>query len=204
MLQKDEIYNNKTFKYLYPCLIELGRSFTNRLNKFVKAGVFIADMNYYTLNSCLYIVISTKPYKEELTLTQYRTDFQELLYWIKLQDFYETDYCYKEDFHIIVVKLPDYLSSSIDLFMSGEYSKIFTIEQINRYFRTVSLTNKILEKEKNAEIENTRKILTKDRAYTEEYAQKINGEYQTNISPKYFQNVELDKPPILSEEILNY
>ena len=31
MLQKDEIYNNKTFKYLYPCLIELGRSFTNRL-----------------------------------------------------------------------------------------------------------------------------------------------------------------------------
>ena len=204
MLKKDELHVNRTFKYLYPCLIELGPAFIGKLNKFVKLGIFITDMNYYTLNTCLYLVINVSPYRAGYLLEEYRKEFQEFLYWFKMQDFYETDYCYQTNFHIIVVKLPEILSSSIDSFMSGEYSKIFTKEQINKYFKPISLIDPIMEEKRNKEIQDTKSILTKDKAYIETYAKRVNKEYQTNVSPKYFQNVELDKPPYLPNEILNY
>ena len=204
MLSHYEIYKNKTIKYLYPSLIELGRVFSIKLNEFNVVGTFIADLNYYTLNSCLYIAIGTKPYAEGFSLTQYRESFHEFLCWLKTQDFYETDYPFEYDFHIIAVRLPETLSSSIDSFMAGEYSKMFTTEQVVRYFKTVSLPDKEQEKRRNEEIKETYAVLTKSLAYVEKYAQKINKEFLTNLSPKCFFNVELDKQPDLSKEILNY
>lgn len=204
MLRNDTLYENKTFKYLFPCLIDYDRVFINKLNELVLAGVFIADMNYYTLNSCLYLVINTKPFQENFYLTNYRKKVQDFLCWVKLQYFYETDYLYQMDFHVVVIKLFIELSSAIDSFMSGEYSKMFTIEQVSKYFKTVTLKNKTLEEERNKEIREARSVLTKDPTYLKEYVQKINKEYETNVSPKYFYNVELDTPPDLSKEILNY
>lgn len=178
-------YNNKTSKYLLPCIKIYGKEFENKINDVFKVAVGIGD-----------IVVSNRGYKHEKHLflmvdsavcTPFFHDFMQ---YIKEHDSYEKEYVYgnirKSSYHIVIIKFPVQFYDAFETFKMGDYSRMFKKTEIDTYFG-----NHPLE----------RRVLLKDEAYRFKFAFRTNKLFGTSIPPGDFK--ELDEAPRDQEEIFN-
>lgn len=118
----------------------------------------------------------------------------QLLVALKDNSEYVNDYMHNENVYAIEIK-PDLNYSA---FEEGNYTGIYSIDQINRTFTRES---------------KTRKVLTKDLEYKQSYVDLLNEWFNTNHSIESLESrddgsrVEIsqfDIPPQMNQELLNY
>lgn len=209
-IQEGKLYDNRTWKYLYPSLKIYGRELMSYLGQFIKLGVGIKDYNVNTKDPCLFILLDTTiALDKQSDIDAYRDRFIKFLSWIKYQYFYVTDYVYEgldnREQHMVVLKIPQKYDQTYKSFLEGKYSKMYDKSEIGEYFKDVSLPhNKTAEAKRNKDLSMTRKILTKDRSFVPVFAKYVNTRFGTDNPISDFEEAELDFPPDMSEETFNY
>ena len=206
-IQSGKLYENKTWKYLYPCLKCYGSTLMGYLHSFYKLGVGVKDDNVEIEGNCIYILIDTKVHLEGTPVDSYRQNLSKFLDWIRYQSFYVIDYIYEGldtgEKHLLVLKLPEQYNKTYSRFLRGKYSEMYTKDEIAKYFGFVNLNNKDLEKKINEKLQVVRAILNKNTNHLPKFLEELNNEFGTNLSLEDVRNHELDFPPIQEEEIFN-
>ena len=181
-------YKNKAKKYLLPALNNYGEEFTKKINTIFKVAIGVGDIVYRGTKEKkhekhLFILCDTA------VLTQH---FIKFITWIRQQPQYEDDYPYgnlqKSTFHMVIIKFPEDLYDSLNVFRSGNYSKMYNENQIKQFFTSHP---------------NILKVMIKDHNYKLEFTKKINKIYGASLSSSDWDG-ELDLPPRPSEEIFNH
>jgi hypothetical protein len=179
-----KLYKNRTYTYLYPILKYYGDNFKSRINKIIKLGVGIKDTNYDCRGDrCIFILLQSKNNLNP----NYDKNLQEFLDWIKTQDYYKSDYIFSninKNRHMIVLKIPTIFNKSFDNFILGKYSKMFSKNIIETYFKDTPLSNN----------KRIRSVLNKDSKYLQSFVDIINKEFNTSISKDRLTHIELDYP----------
>lgn len=137
-------------------------------------------------------------YKNEKLVAYYdrknTVGIHHLLAALKNNGEYINDYMHNENIYAIEIK-PNINYSA---FEEGRYSGIYTIEQINKTFTHES---------------QTRKVLTKNPEYKQQFVDYLNNWFNTNYSidalesredGSKFEISEYDISPCMNQEILNY
>ena len=182
-IQLGIIKMNKTKKYLLPCLKEYGSDFEERFKNLFKLAVGIGDFALsdmgFTLETHIFILVDTN---------LSRRTFNSTINWLRLQDYYQTDYPFDDlhngHKHMIVVKLPENFYDSMSKFKRGQFSEMYTFEDLQRLFIN-----------KDSEI----KVLTKNKDYMVEFVDKVNDIYKTTVQPEEWEG-ELEFPILPEEE----
>lgn len=119
-----ELKRNKTLEYLAPCLKSHGSDFVDKYSTvftlavgvfdFVFAGSEVGDnYNFY--------ILLDKKWKPR--------QYEKFMSWIKLQDFYVTDYIFDNLLfgrkQMLVIKCPEQHYKTFEHFQQGEYSKMY-------------------------------------------------------------------------------
>lgn len=210
-IQNGKLYENRTWKYVFPCLKFYGEDLTNYLKSFFKLAVGLGDTNYEEKSdgSNIFILIETSyTFALQRDTDRYRENFARFLDWVRYMPFYVTDYVYEgindREQHMLVLKIPDRYRESIKHFKKGRYSKMYTPKEINSYFGHVTLNNKQAEVEVNNRLKKTRAILNKSKEYLEDFVKEVNNKFKTNATLEDFKDAELDFPPNPEEEVFSY
>ena len=206
-IQNGKLYQNRTWKYLVPCLKDYEADLIANLTSFFKLGVGIADFNFHTEEeNCIYILIGTKTLvSSDRTLQEYQERFSRFLDWLTHKYYFVADYPYDTNGkHMIVIRIPLKHKEVLDKFLAGKYSEMYRNTDINTYFKLCVSSNKKVEEERNKIITETRNILTKDKKYIPIFVETIKKRYACDAYVEDFVDAELDFPPELSEEIFNY
>ena len=184
-------YVNKTWRVLFPAIRGHGPDFVTRFNPVFKLAVGVQDYllkgSDFDTERCLFILCDKK----------YQTNnFNKFLEWVKFEPIYVTDYCPDANFtvsrrHMIVIKMPKDFYTAHDSFIKGEYSKMYTEEQIKALFST--------EVRKNE-----KKILEKDLSYIPDFIREINKRFNTTLTTSDYDTGELELPPENIEEVFNF
>lgn len=204
-IQSGKLYENRTWKYLYPCLKYYGSSLTAGLSNFFKLAVGVGDINNQEEVNCIYILIDTNLALTDKQRQDYKERFAKFLDWISYQDYYINDYIYDSDSHMIVLKLPTKYSDTYINFVKGEYSKMYNLAEVRDYFSYITnMKNKDLQMKQNAKLKATKSVLSKDKNYIQTFVDKVNKDFNTQADISCFQEAELDYPPKKQEEIFNF
>ena len=209
-IQKGKLYKNRTWRYLYPSLKLYGKELSAYLSQFIKLAVGIGDSNIDTNEPCIFILIDTNVTQSTPQETEnYRLRFAKFLNWIRYQFYYKTDYLYEDigngEKHMIVLRLPYKFDLSYLAFTQGRYSEMYSKSDIYEYFKYISIPNrKDIETKINKDLDDTRKILTKDKTYTKVFAKVVNDKFGTENPDSDFIDFEYDFPPEQIEEVFNY
>lgn len=187
---KDNIYSNRTRKYLTPILKNYGEEFIRKLNVTHKVAIGVSDKILLKSNlhydNHLFIMFNTNK----------RTKvFESFLEYIKDFEYYTQDYIFgnilKSPYHIVVLRIPDKFTNTLDNFKIGNYSLLYDKQTICNYFPLNS---------------NIYKVLIKSKSALPILIETINKEFNVNFKKKDFTNKdvkEYDIPPIIEEEIFN-
>jgi len=186
LIQIGNIYMNDTWKFLIPVLKEYGDEFVWKFNSVWKVAVGIGDMILVKSNiryeQHLFVLLDSKSGKKH---------FIDFMKWIKDQEMFEDDYAYDNinsgRFHMVVIKMPPSGYKSIENFRHSQFSKMFTVDEVNKYFKD------------NPDV---KKVIVKDKKYRLEYVDKLNHLFDTKIQPDEFEG-ELSLPIRKSKEIFN-
>lgn len=173
-IQLEAIKMNKTKKYLIPCLKEHGKVFVEMISRVKKIAYGLGDMLINKdYEKHIFILIDTSKFPKY---------FVALLEYLHEQDFYEDDYAFDEIhngiFHMVIIKLPESCYGKFDFFTKGEYSKMYSPEQIKQF--------------KDREV---KQVLIKDHNYKLEFTKKVNKIFQSNLKVDEVEDRELDLPP---------
>jgi hypothetical protein len=196
-IQIGKLYINNTRRYLFPVIKYYGEEFTNKINKLFKVGIGIGDI---ITNKCnirhekhLFILVDTLPSS---------ADFALALKYFKNHPSYEDDYAFdqihKGRLHMLVIKVPDEFLETIDKFKAGEYSRMYSPEQIKNLF-SYKGDDEIVKKM----YEITQKVLIHDHNYSIEFAKKIKKEFALEELPEIKADQEFELPILLQEEFFN-
>lgn len=199
-LDAKQLYVNRTFKYLLPCLYEFGNQFVIKYAGTVKYAVGIGDA---------YIVKEKDERWVFLLLNKKRETarFQDFLNFTRVQKYYVRDYPYdnpSSGMHMIVVKLPEQCHETYDKFVEGKYSEMYTEEQFQNLF-----DKKYKEGVKAHQVwQESKKVLQKSPDAIPSFIKQIQEEFGHDIrlSRKDLEGKELDFPISYSmeTEIFNY
>ena len=208
-IQSGKLYENRTWKYLYPCLKVYGGTLKTYLNSFFKLAVGLGDHNInIDENNCIYILIDTNIHSSQQSLQTYREYLSKFLDWVRFQPYYVTDYIFegfdRGEKHMLVLRLPDIYKESYVKFKQGEYSEMYSSKDIDNLYPLIVNSNKNIEIKVNNNITNIKNVLTKNSSHLELFRKQINDEFGTNLSLNDLKNHELDLPPSQNEEIFNY
>lgn len=204
-IQRGKLYENRTWRYLFPCLRAHGEDLINQLSSFFKLAVGVRDFNREEENHCIYILIDTNlPFTSTIEIKNYKERFNSFLNWIRNKEYFVADYIYEKDMHMIVIKLPEQHLGSYVHFINGQYSRMYNLKEIREYFKHITIPNKEVEIKKNKKITESRNILFKDKKYVPEFVNIVNTRFKTNAKTNDFIDAELDFPPSRKEEIFNY
>lgn len=209
-IQCGKLYENRTWKYLFPSLKSHGDFLLKNLSKLFKLGVGIGDSNIkIEEGNCIYILIDVKiPLSSEEEIKKYTENFAKFLDWVSYQHYYVRDYLFDNmcgsEKHMVVLRLPMLHDIAYIKFIRGKYSEMYTSKVIDKYFNLKSNPNKNIEKEINNKIKNTRSILKKDKEYIQAFCDIVNKDFNTEVTPYIYRNAELDYPPTLKDEVFNY
>lgn len=181
-------YKNKSNKYLTPCLKAYGDEFTNKISNVFKVAVGVGDIvvknagKPYAYQKNLFILLDSQIA---------RPRFLMFMDWIREQEMYVDDYVFdnitKSTFHMIVIKFPEQYYEALDMFKKGEYSKMYSRADIEKFF-----SNK----------PHLQKILVKDHEYRIEFTKKLNRLFDSTLTPDDIDG-ELDLPPREDGEVFN-
>ena len=130
-IKSEKLYENRTWKYLYPCLKYYGSELSGYLTSFFKLGVGISDSNVSVEGNCIFILIDTNlTLINNVETIKYKANFSKFLDWLKYQHFYIRDYIYEDlgsgEKHMIVLKLPHRYDLSYMFFIKFKYSIMYT------------------------------------------------------------------------------
>ena len=208
-IQSGKLYENRTWKYLYPCLKVYGGTLKTYLNSFFKLAVGLGDHNIdINEDNCIYILIDTNIHSPQQSLQTYREYLSKFLDWVRFQPYYVTDYIFegfdRGEKHMLVLRLPDTYKESYIKFKQGKYSEMYSSKDIDNLYSLIVNSNKNIEIKVNNNITNIKNVLTKNSSHLELFRKQINDEFGTNLSLKDLKNHELDLPPSQNEEIFNY
>lgn len=186
-----KLYENKTWKYLTPCLAFHGKAFVDKFNNVFKLGVFIHDtLNdgaSITKNRLVYIMLD-KFYQKK--------DYQIFLEFIKTQEYYVGEYCPDSNFidsrkHIIMLKVPEEMNHAYDKFLEGKYSEMYTKDQLKNL-------EEVLKRY------NSYDVLTKTNSALESFAKEVSLEFEVECNIEELRNAEYDFPLLAKQEVLNF
>lgn len=208
-IQSGKLYENRTWKYLYPCLKVYGGTLKTYLNSFFKLAVGLGDHNIdINEDNCIYILIDTNIHSPQQGLQTYREYLSKFLDWVRFQPYYVTDYIFegfdRGEKHMLVLRLPDTYKESYIKFKQGKYSEMYSSKDIDNLYSLIVNSNKNIEIKVNNNITNIKNVLTKNSSHLELFRKQINDEFGTNLSLNDLKNHELDLPPSQNEEIFNY
>lgn len=174
-------YENKTWRFLLPCLRAFGDSFILKFNTVMKLAVGIGDKEFPE-DRRIYILCDAD-YRE--------IDYKVFLNWVSKQPYFLGTY--KNGLgEMLVLRFPKRFYNAYDKFIEGKYSQMFTEDEINILF---------------SEVKNYREksILNLEQRIIPDFIKKLNEEFNTNLKEKDFSEPfkELELPPKFSEEIFN-
>ena len=170
------IYENLTKILLSPGLKIYGEGFTMRFSKeLFKLAYGIGDKNSPVFNGRRPIfIMCDKAVNPQVSW--------KAIEWLRTKPFYITDYsCDLGSVprkHIVVLDYPEELQNTYECFLKGEYSKMYSKEQLN-----------LLITDKTSKAYN---ILTKDPKYMPVFIKQIEEEFAVEI---------VDKRPYISSEL---
>jgi hypothetical protein len=189
-LQIGEIFLNRTKKYLLPAIKQFGSEFTENINGLQKIAIgigdFVCNKSGLTYEKHLFILIDIKNTK----------GFQTRLNFFRQHDSYEDDYSFDRlidgQFHMLIIQMPDNFYA-LSEFRNSKYSKMYTIEEINKLFFPIK------------KYEEIRKILIQDKNYRVTFAKQIAKDYNEPdfTEDQLDDDAELDYPIKSIEEIFN-
>lgn len=204
-----KVIKNKVWKYLMQVVIrELGSEFRDKMNSKFKMGAFIGGLNEVPYMAFIINVdVPIQPNQNKLFLSK---QFESFLEWLDLQDFCEGHYPYEVDktasdyrYHVIKVAIPKKLIKTLEAFVKGDYSKMYTPEQIEEHFTLPENTDKPYAPEYIEDMARRKKVLLKDPELREEFLEKLNEKFNTTIQLQDLDyNVELEFPPTEKEDFL--
>ena len=186
-------YLNKTWKFLLPCLRGHGSIFVNKFNPIFKlaAGVHDTLLDGAEMSEGRnLLILCDKKHQEK--------NFYMFLNWLKLQPYYKGDYCPDADIksrkHIIIIQIPTQFNNSYDCFLRGEYSKMYTGEQLDTLFTHPDRQNEL-------------EILKKDKKAATRFVEELKLEFDLDETEKIniddVKKGEYALPLVRSEEIFN-
>jgi hypothetical protein len=166
-IQLGTIYQNKTKKYLLPCLKSYGEPLVDRLQNLFKLGVGIGDFSLIEmgmkLEEHIFILVDTN---------LSRINFKSTMDWLKLQDYFGFDYAFDDihlgHLHMIAIKMPEDYKGAYAMFKDSQYSKMYDYEALQQFF-----------KGKEEEL----KVLVKDSTFQVDFVAIINKEFGTTVDP---------------------
>ena len=181
------IYTNKTKTYLLSTLIDHGPTFEKKFSNLFKLALGIGDFALIdmgiVLNDSIYILVDTK---------FSRRMFKEIMNWIKIQPYYEFDYPFDDvhsgHLHMIVIKIPDRFKNTVKEFNSGNYSKMYEYDDLQKFFN---------------KRKSTLDVLTKDPDMLITFVNKVNKMFKTNADSDSWKG-EIDFPLKDEEEYFNF
>lgn len=187
-IQLGEIAMNKTKRYLAPCLKSYGDEFGLKIHSIWKIAIGIGDIITVKSNISFekHIFILVYP-KNNIKI------FNNFMNWIKDQPMYEEDYAFDHikngHLHMLVIKLPEDCYHSYETFKKGDYSKMYTPEELQEFFDQES---------------DTFKILIKDHNYKLKFSSMLKKEYDIDLTPEEIDDkFEFEFPIKDVEEIFN-
>ena len=185
----NECYENKTKRFLLPCLRGYGDHYTNMINSVFKLAIGINDDNLRERGPSdrnIFILVN-KDFNERVY-----ENFQE---YIREHPSYVTDYCFEADMLtskriMFVVKVPSNFDECYDNFLEGKYSKMYNEKEIDTLFKksTRSLEIAVLKKYPSA-MPNLKAAIYR--------------EHGLNVYPEG-EIIEYELPYNKREEIFNY
>lgn len=190
-IKKGVFFDNRTKNYLLPAVkVELGNVFKQKYEtQIFKLAVGVYDKlldgtNILKGRNAFFILV------DKTVLPQ---EFKKFKDWIKYKDFYITDYQYENDKHMFVIEIPKCLDSSFNSFKIGAYSKMYTDEQLEKYF--------ILENKKEPY-----KTLIKHPSIRKKFIERVVEKFQVEVRESDFLDAEYDFPPSINpeKEVFNY
>lgn len=168
---------NKTLLYLSPCMRHYGEEFVERYKPVFKIALGISDRflkEDFTDHIFILLYSGIKPKL-----------FIDFLDWVRGQEYYGTDYVFGDmrvsPLHMLVLKCPE---GYMQKFQLGKYSQMYSMNQIEEWFK------------KRPEL---KKVLLKSEGYHEEFVALINKRFNTDLLPEEY-NGEYDFPPDLNKE----
>lgn len=185
-IQLGNIYMNRTKKYLVPCLLHYGKDFSDRLNNLFKLACGIGDFALtdmgVELEKHVFILIDTK---------FSRKFFKSTMEWLRTKDYYETDYPFDDihrgHLHMLVIKLPEQYYDTFGKFKEGQFSSMYSYEDLNKFFINQS---------------DEFKVLTKDKDHIIKFVGKVNEIFATDMDPDEWTG-EADFPIRTHQEVFN-
>jgi len=185
-----KLYVNKTWRFLAPCLRGHGDAFVKKFNPLHKLAVGIHDSlldgSELSNGRNIYLMID-KEYKPR--------EYKKFMEYLEYQEYFKGTYCPDSEItssrkQIIILEIPEIFKESYDHFLKGEYSKMYSEEQIKLFFGNST-------KKKDFE------ILSRSGEALKEFVTKVNKEFNTETSIKNFDECEWELPLIKKEEIFN-
>ena len=197
ILNTGELYVNRTWKYLFPCLTVYGPEFMSKINSLFKLAVGIDDMNLYGVkkDNCLFILLDSEiPLSTKADIDIYKRNFAKFLSWISYQDYYVTDYVFDDVYvgkrHMVVIKIPEEFKQAYVHFLNGSYSRMYTPYEQARFFKHDKY--------------NVLPVLEKNNQLLEAFTVEVNTRFNTSVRSHELAGTELDFKPVYKEEIFNY
>lgn len=194
-IQSGKLFINRTWDFIYPCLQVYGIDLMYNLNNLEKVAVGLKDFNKTLKGNYIYILIKSQSSSiNPIVKLNYKQVLAKTLEWFREQSFYVTDYVYSDidkdsTLHMLVLKIPALYVESLKYFYKGLYSKMYTLKEIDRFFKN------------KPEI---KRILHKDKSYINTFLEKVNKDFGTSVTKQDFLDAELEYPPFMWEEIFNY
>lgn len=201
-------YDNKTARYLAPCLKDWGQELeSNTFSNYILA-VGIGDSEYSEEIPdrifLLFDVNGKRRYNKYPQKSNANFKFGEYLEFIKYHPAYVDDYVYDNmqdgNQHMVILTLPQHFKDSelFDKFLQGRYSEMYTSEEMERLFSRVLLKDRV-------KIDNPQYlIINKDPNYEETFREKLMEDFDINRPTYDISDREWDYKPFLSEEVFNY
>lgn len=183
-------YINKTWRFLIPCLRGHGDAFVKKFNPIYKLAVGIHDnlLDGSSLSNGrnIYLMLD-KQYKPK--------EYEKFIDFLQYQEYYKGDYCPDSEIissrkHIVIIEVPEAFSSTYDYFLKGEYSNMYSDEELKLFFNGPS-------RKKDYE------ILSKTGNALNEFVKNVNQEFNVDSKLGDFNKSELEFPLIKKEEIFN-
>lgn len=187
-------YVNKTWKYLRPCLKGHGKTFLVKFNSLFKLAMGIhdcaldgTDFENYRL---IYILV------DKFYMPRVYKSFSD---WIKFQEYYVTDYVYdthlppsKMRMQMFVLTIPEQYQSSYDHFIKGQYSKMYTRDQIEELYP------------EGVKDHGAKEVLLQTFEARREFVEKVNKSFNSTVTEEDMRGCELDFTLEKKKENFNY
>ena len=185
IIEKGKFYHNKTSKYIAIIFKEYGKELINRLNKLMKLAIGINDKalpDKLKFNNHLFILVDT----------QANTDyFIESIEWLRENNYLTFDYPFDDIeegyMHMLVIEIPKRYKHSLQQFIYGNYSKMYTENQLKELFLPDDSRLGVLRREYSA---------------IEKFLKEVEHKYDTKVRPVEWDG-EADYPLFSDEEYFN-